>query len=63
MFNLEKSHFGYWSVGDYKTFSKLEALEIHLKLNIPVKYHFNDEVYGAIDWTQEPVQSITDMYF
>ena len=63
MFNLEKSHFGYWSVGDYKTFSKLEALEIHIKLNQPIKYHFNDEVYGAVDWGQEPAQSLTEMYF
>lgn len=62
MFNWEKSHFGYYSVSDYKTFSKLEAIEIATKTNQKVNWHFNDEVYGSYDWGQEPQENILDLY-
>jgi hypothetical protein len=62
MFNWDKSHFGYYSVGDYRTFSKLESIEIATKTNQTVQWHFNDEVYSSQDWSQEPTESILDLY-
>ena len=63
IFNSTKSHFGYFSVNNFRTFSRSEALELQHKLGHPVQYHFNDDVYGSIDWSIEPLESIQDLYF
>ena len=54
--------FGYYSIGDYSTYSKLEAIELHQKLNIHPEWHFNDYVFGNFDWTIEPTESLKDLY-
>lgn len=47
-------HWGYFTVGDLKTYSKLEAFELSAKLGHPPVWHFNDYVYDQFDWSQEP---------
>ena len=54
--------FGYYQVGEYQTFSKVEAIEIGRRLNIAPTWHYNDEVFGAVDWTKEPAESLDSMY-
>ena len=49
-----KDHWGYFTVGAYKTYSKLEAIEISAKLGQDLHWHFNDEAYDHFDWTHEP---------
>lgn len=63
MFNHNKAHYGYFSVGDLKTFSKTEALELHVKTGHAIQYHFNDEVYSSYDWSVEPAESVQELYF
>ena len=49
-----KDHWGYFTVGPYNTYSKLEAIEISAKTGQDLQWHFNDESYGHFDWTEEP---------
>lgn len=58
----DKNKFGYYTVGDYKTYSKLEAYEESKKTNNAVKRYFNDEVFSAIDCTIEPPLTIWEYY-
>ena len=64
MFNVDKAHFGYYQVGNYRTFSKLEAIEIEQATGETVHWNFNDEVYSCYDWTKEPEPntSISEFY-
>jgi hypothetical protein len=58
----DKNRFGYYSVGQYCTYSKVDAIETAEKMNLPVIWHFNDEVFDSLDWTTEPGQSLWDLY-
>jgi len=49
--------FGYYTVGEKKSYSKLEALG----WGSP-KWHFNDEIFSAIDWTIEPPFDLWELY-
>jgi hypothetical protein len=59
-FNPDK--FGYYQVGNKTTFSKLEAAEWAGLNNQEVVWKFNDEVFSAINWKQEPDTSLWEMY-
>lgn len=54
--------FGYYTVGKLKMYSQIEAVEVSSKLNLPIKWHFNDEVYSSFDWSVEPTESLTELY-
>lgn len=54
--------FGFYLVGDLKTYSKLEAIEIHGRTGRHPTWHFNDETFSLHDWTQEPQESLSDLY-
>lgn len=58
----EKNKFGYYSAGDYCTYSKVDAIEVGDRLNQPVRWHFNDEVFDNLDWCTEPNMSLWDLY-
>lgn len=62
MFNQDRAHYGYYQIGHYKTFSKVEAMEIEEKTHQSITWHFNDEVYSSYDWTAEPSSTTTDLY-
>lgn len=51
----------YW-VGDLKFYSKLEAIEMHKRTGIHPRWDFNDAVFSSYDWTQEPSESILELY-
>ena len=53
---------GVYRVGDFKFYSKLEAIEMHSKTGIHPHWDFNESVFGSYDWTKEPEQSLTDLY-
>lgn len=55
-------HFGFYQVGPYKTYSKLDALEISAKTGIDLKWNFNDEVYSKFDWKTEPPGTLDFWY-
>ena len=59
-FNPDK--FGYYSAGNQTSFSKLEALEWARRNNTRLAWHFNDDIYNAIDWMIEPPGDLWEMY-
>lgn len=62
MINNDPKKFGYYRVGNLDVFSKIEALELSARLNQPISWHFNDEIFGQYNWTQEPTKSLIDHY-
>ena len=54
--------FGYYTAGDLKTYSKIEAIEYSLRTNQPVAWRFNEETFQQVDWTREPACSLWDLY-
>ena len=54
--------FGFYQVGDYKTYSKLEAIELHEKTGIHPSWNFNQETFSQYDWTKEPQESLQELY-
>ena len=54
--------FGYYTVGKLKMYSQIEAVEISQRLNLPIDWHFNEEVFRHCDWIVEPKESISDLY-
>lgn len=57
-----KDCFGFYQAGDFKTYSKLEALEFGKKLGLPVSWNFNKEIFGSINWQQEPAGDLDHWY-
>ena len=54
--------FGYYTVGKLKMYSQIEATEVSNRLNLPIKWHFNDEAYGSFDWSIEPTETLVELY-
>jgi hypothetical protein len=54
--------FGYYTVGKLKMYSQIEATEVSQRLNLPIDWHFNEEVFRHCDWTVEPKETISELY-
>lgn len=54
--------FGFYTVGDFKTYSKLEAIEHSGTTRIPVEWNFNREKFNHYDWSREPEGSLEFWY-
>jgi hypothetical protein len=61
-----KEHFkyGYYTAGPFNhiTTSKLEAIEWCMPQKSWPTWHLHDEVFASYDWTQEPTQSLEELY-
>lgn len=57
-----KNQLGYYSVGAYCTYSKIDAIEVGNKTGHKVEWHFNNEVFDNFSWHQEPESSLWDLY-
>ena len=56
-------HWGFYQVGPFKTYSKLEAIEISGKTGAAtIHWNYNDQVFDTFDWTQEPPGSLDFWY-
>lgn len=58
--NLDQ--FGYYRVGDLKTYSKLEAIEHSGITHKSVEWNFNKDIFESFDWTHEPPGSLEFWY-
>ena len=54
--------FGFYQVGDFRTYSKFEAIEQHTKTNKKLQWNFNDTIYRSYKWDQEPKESLSELY-
>lgn len=59
---LHPDKFGFYTLGKYTTYSKLEAIELHNRLNIFPEWNFNDHVFENVDWFTEPTDDLFEMY-
>lgn len=59
---LNKDYWGFYQVGDYKTYSRLDAVEVSGRSGQPMSWNFNNEVFGQFNWTQEPPGDIKFWY-
>lgn len=55
-------HFGFFQVGPFKIYSKLEAIEISVKTGHSITWNFNKEVFSNFNWKQEPIGSLKFWY-
>jgi hypothetical protein len=58
----KQDKFGFYQVGDFRTYSKFDASAVAEKTNQVLKWNFNDEVYHSVDWEQEPAESLSELY-
>lgn len=58
----KQDKFGFYQVGDFKTYSKFDASVVAEKTNQALKWNFNDAVYHSVDWEQEPPESLSELY-
>lgn len=54
--------FGFYQVGNFKTYSKFEAIEQHVKTNKKIHWNFNDATFASYNWAQEPAESLSELY-
>lgn len=59
---LNKDYWGFYQVGPYKTYSKLDAIEASGRLKHDVVWNFNNEAFSQYDWTQEPPGTLDFWY-
>jgi len=53
---------GVYCVGDFKFYSKLEAIEAMSRTGIHLHWDFNEAVFDSYDWTVEPKESLLELY-
>lgn len=54
--------FGFFQVGDFKTYSKLEALDIQTATGHWPHWNFNKEIFNKHNWFLEPPTDIDTLY-
>ncbi len=59
---MNRDHFGYYTVGDLKTYSKFDAILLHERTGNFPTWRFNEEVFDLYDWTVEPSESLDELY-
>lgn len=59
---LSKDKFGFYQVGEFKTYSKVEAIELSNKTGKKLHWNFNDEEFASYNWKVEPVESLQTLY-
>jgi hypothetical protein len=60
MFNYDQ--YGFYTVGDQKFYSKFAAIQHSDRTGVDVKWNFNEDVFDMYDWTQEPAESLSELY-
>ena len=53
----------YWSVSGYNTTNQIEAWIKSTQLQTCPEFHFYDDAYDSVDWTQEPSESWDELCY
>ena len=53
---------GFYQTGQFKTFSKIEAIELESRTGTKSLWNFNDEVFTKFNWTEEPKVDLWELY-
>lgn len=62
LFKNDPFKHGFYEINGYRTFSKLEAIELQNRTGHWPYWNFNDEVFGQLDWTKEPNIDLNELY-
>jgi hypothetical protein len=54
--------YGYYQIGDLKTYSVYEVMDYYHKDPQPYTWVYNDKFFSQYDWTQEPTESLDELY-
>lgn len=57
-----QDQYGFYQCGNYRSYSKLETIYEHQRTGIPIRWNFNEDVYGALNWKVEPQESLAELY-
>jgi hypothetical protein len=58
----KQDRFGFYQAGDYRSYSKVETIYEGARSGKDVTWNFNNNVFGAIDWTQDPATDLAELY-
>lgn len=59
---INHDHFGFYQIGPYKTYSKIEAIEISARTGTDLQWNFNNHVFENFNWTKEPAGTLDFWY-
>lgn len=59
---LARPDLGYYSVGEHLFFEKFEAFEYAISSGKVLRFHWNDEVWSAQDWSKVTATPLPEMY-
>lgn len=57
-----QDQYGFYQCGQFRSYSKLEAIFEHNRTGLPIRWNFNEDVFGAMDWKVEPTESLAELY-
>jgi hypothetical protein len=60
--NMYSDRLGCYRVGEFRTYSKLEAIDLHSRTGTLPEWDFNRLKFESIDWTIEPQEDILELY-
>ncbi len=59
---LNADKYGYYKVGDLKTYSKLEAIEWQARTGDFPEWNFNKEIFDTVDWKTDNNSNSSSLY-
>ena len=54
--------YGYYQIGDLKTYSLYQVMDYYHKDPQPYRWIYNDDFFSQYDWGQEPTESLKELY-
>jgi hypothetical protein len=54
--------YGYYQIGDRRTYSKYEMIDLHHQSPQDWQWCYNDDFFSKYNWSQEPKESINELY-
>lgn len=60
--STKNDQFGFYQVGNFKTYSKLEAIEESGKTQQSLEWNFNKAIFDKFNWTHDPAGSLEFWY-
>jgi hypothetical protein len=58
----DPDRFGYYRIGNLRTYSKLEAIELHEKTGYHPEWYFNEASFSSYNWKVEPQLPLAELY-
>ena len=62
MYDHNLDDHGFYEVGHARFYNKMQAILESQKWNLPVRWNYLDQEFDQHDWTQEPTQSLQQLY-